>query len=312
MEKNEIRDIANILLSQVQPKATIARLEQITDAELDKTYDVYFVNTQQGDKYIMKHTPDGYEALIYSEVFAKYSLPIPEYLGQAKDLRGDSWFLCEYVNGEDIRIADLSIYNLAIKQLAQIHYTFWCAKQDRYSFVKNENVYLEKLASLCEKYKLEWQLHKNILSAINIAANRLINRPQTIIHNDLLPINIFADNDEVRFIDWGNTALGCYAHDLGRLLGDLKNENVDYWIKSDWRQSILYTYYEAINGFGNMVLSWNDLQFDFQCAQFCNYASIVLAHLKNSWPLSQWYQVNLAALIDIANRIIPEDSGMFQ
>jgi len=157
---------------------------------------------------------------------------------------------------------------------------------------------------------IPYTFRNKFIKAIEIISDRLKTRPQTIIHNDLLPINIVSENrcntDVLKIIDWGNAALGCYAHDLGRLVGDLKphNGSFDYWVNKNWHKEILKTYYETINSFNGINLIWGNLLFDFKCAKLCNYAGIVMAHIKNDWSLSSWYEINLESVIDLSNEIV--------
>lgn len=270
---------------------SIQNIEQVKDtANPEKVYDVYRIYTKDNKDYILKLDSQGYEYTVYKQIFSKKDLPVPSCL-QTVEIDSDKWLLISHVGNQDLMKADLNQYLVAARNLATIHSQL--AKEDltEYVFLRNKAT---KISIILDYLKDNNKLPSEVTQRILEAGERLIKRPFTLIHGDLLPINIVNNNGEAFFIDWEIASLGCYAHDLGRLLGDIRDQQAKYWVNPSWKRQILEGYYNSLSL--NDDIEWKDFIHDFDCACIWNYAEIVFVHLNNDWELTPWYHANVRAI----------------
>lgn len=271
--------------------SSITKVEQIKDPMLpDKVYDVYRISTEANKEYILKLDRRGYEYMVYKQLFETKRLPVPSCFETIGTDSG-SWMLISDVGNQTLVKGELDQYLSAARSLATLHSQLAEEVINKHEFLRNK---ANKIATNLGYLKDDKELPSEIVNSIIMAGERLLKRPFTVIHDDLIPINMIVDNNEVFFIDWELASYGCYAHDLGRLLGDLKDDKEEHWVNPSWKQSILKAYYDAIQL--EDKLEWKDFALDFDCACIWNYAEIVIAHLRNDWERSPWYHANVKAI----------------
>jgi hypothetical protein len=300
----EAEAAAGRLLRGVPDAGELRQLARITDPEFDKVHNAYIVTTDRGRCFFMKHSLDGYEPTVYT-VLLDESSPVPRYRGSTPDGIGGQWLFCDLVPGSDIRGGDCADYRRAVEALAKIHASHWGIRGERYARVHTyEDAYEAEIACVADRFGTPDDVTaRRILPALETAVARLGRRPQTIVHDDFLPINVLAHGESVTIVDWGGTTKGCYAHDLGRLLGDLRNERAPGWVQPRWHEAVLRAYHGAISGSVGDPPTWEELQLDVRCAKLWNYVEIVNAHWRNRWPRKPWYRANLEALIETSDAI---------
>lgn len=294
----EYRILVENLINENQSN-TIVDLKRLHDEELDKQYEVFYVETSE-DKYILKNSREGYEPKIYETFFNTKEFAVPGYINKLTYTDNKVWFLLEYIEGQVFKEESLDSYCLAAEELAKIHarYLDIDFHDDVYSFVKNNTV---KLLDTVEKLTVENKLLKwntEIINMLEYTAKRFVNRPQTLIQGDLLPINIMKEkNSDIKLIDWEHAAIGCYSQDIGRLLGDFRDDKGKPWVNSDWEMKILTSYYKALCDRTPIEITWDEFLLDYNCSRLWNYAGIVLAHVFNKWHLTSWYHLNYDNLL---------------
>lgn len=308
-EEHSIEDfkvIAKRLISNNHASEYIIEFKMLEDKELNKKYDVYYIRTDK-NKYILKKSKLGYEANIYETLFNNKNIAVPKYYGKVEDLDSNVWFLLEYIDGKVFTNESLENYCNAATELALMHSIFLNVPIDKqeYLFVRNENeVIINNVNKIIEKHiNDEFNWTKDILQALKSIADRLKKRPKTIIQNDLLPMNIMIKDGKIKFIDWELAAVGCYTQDLGRLLSDFRDNSGANWVKSEWEQTILNSYFTAICKNGLPGLSRDEFLLDYQCSRLLNYASIVFAHILNNWEITDWYKLNFKGMVDIITKL---------
>lgn len=191
-------------------------------------------------------------------------------------------------------------YCTAATQLAIIHSKFINTANinEKYDFLRNKNeIIINKLNKVIEKNKnFNSHLSDDIFNGLKCITNRLSKSPNTIIQNDLIPINIISNYRKPVFIDWEVLAIGCYTDDIGRLLGDFKNENGEKWVSSEWEDAIVKAYFTTLSRTSVIDLSMDEFLLDYQCSKVLNYTEIVLAHILNDWDFTDWYNLNFEAM----------------
>lgn len=275
----------------LETNLSITSIEQIKDTvNPEKVYDVYRIYTKDNKDYILKLDSQGYEYMVYKYVFSKKDLPVPLCL-QTVEIDGGKWMLISHVGSQDLMNAGLNQYLVAVRCLATIHSQLAKEELSKHVFLRNKAT---KISMMLDYFKDNNKLSSEVNERILEAGERLLKRPVTIIHGDLLPINVIVNNGEVYYIDWEVASVGCYAHDLGRLLGDIRDEKTRYWINPSWKQPILKAYFDTLEL--KDKVEWEDFVLDFDCACIWNCAEIVFAHLKNDWELTPWYHANVKAI----------------
>lgn len=117
---------------------------------------------------------------------------------------------------------------------------------------------------------------------------------KTLIHGDMIPLNVVDSPDGVKIIDWEHCGIGPYILDMGRLLGDY---NVDKaWVNPDWEREALKAYYHCLCKRG-MSLSYDQMYIDYQCARLHNYLGVVHAFKSRERERDAWYDLNLKEMI---------------
>lgn len=283
-----LREAVAYFEKKIQNK--FSKIDRVLDTDFpEKTYDVFDAFTICS-RYLIKYDRTGYEYQVYKEFLTDSSLPVPTCLS-AYHCEGGVWLLLSFVGAKSLLGATLQEYCVLSKSLAQLHECLVDRAEEGKDFLKDETKKIkEKLAIFEQARNIKTEIKKKVTKA----SKRLLNAPKTIIHGDLLAINTIAQAGNIFFIDWETASYGACVHDLGRLLGDLKDSQSSYWIKPQWRQTILQVYYD--NRDYDKKYSYKDFLADFQSACLWNYAEIVIAHLKNSWQLNDWYKANLQAI----------------
>ncbi|MTI49513.1 MAG: hypothetical protein FH761_16900 [Firmicutes bacterium] len=296
-----IDKIVDCLIYDYDSKDVI-ELKRLEDGELNKKYNVYFIRTKSNE-YILKKSQNDYEAIIYEKFLREKSLPVPNYKGKIIADGGKTWFLLEFIEGKTLREGNLSTYCRVGNELAKLHCKFLNLdlRSKDYSKVKNNNEMLmdklDEIEILIDKGKTK-TLNIDTIKVLKLAAKRLRGQPQVLIHDDLLPINIINNDKQIKFIDWEHACIGCYSQDIGRLLGDYKNDKGNLWVDSRWEEDILATYCQSLCDESSFEISWNEFKIDYNCSKLWNYANIVLAHIIKDWKLTKWYYLNYNSMIE--------------
>lgn len=326
-----IEQIASELIKKTELKETVERIKRIVDPVLDKKYEVYQVQTSLGNRYMLKHIKKEQELLVYSTLFSNYDVPVPHFYGDIEGSDRSHWVFGQWVEGRELVHGDVTDYYSTVSALADLHWTMSTRSQEPSSFLDDTNNWIfDELAWINEQNK-RMPFSDHLIAVLQHSALLIAQRPKTVIHNDLLPINvIISANRNATIIDWGQVAYGFYAFDLGRLLGDLRNEQGSYWVVPTLWESILSVYWKRLmehrlfcskgtifdechtfsgerrSAIENHKLvcfdqiTWDELLVDFHYGRLWNYAGIVFAHWKRDWPKSRWYKINLHAMEETA------------
>ncbi len=294
-----LREIASRLLSQRGLDPLVTDLVAFTDEEYHKVYAAYCVTTQSAGRYVLKRAKEAPELRTYREILQPAD-PTPILLAYECVGDGMCWLLLEYAGDEDIRDMDLSCHEAAGRALAELHAHHWGMDGSSYPFLTLSHEHFRSQRRFLDSYhpKPGDADRQQLISLQADISTRLSDIPLTVVHDDLLSMNILHDDGgAVTIIDWGTTMIGSYARDLGRWLGDLRNDNAAGWVPEPWVEPVLRAYYEhQCQLLGDRWRTWDGMLEDVAYGRCLNYLVIVLAHLKNDWSRSVWYKANLAAL----------------
>ncbi len=285
--------LKNFSAFQKTLKEKFRDIKRVTDPDFPaKSYDVFHAFTP-ANRYIIKYDRGAYEYQIYKNILAQSDLPVPLCL-DVSETEGGLWLLLSFAGGKSLPGGSLQEYCRMAESLAGIHNQLAdCAAPAAGGFLRDKRVRLKEQLAFIEETK---DLSPEVKIKMQNAAKNLLAAPKTIIHGDLLPINTIVGDGNIVFVDWATAAYGADVHDLGRLLGDLKDPRQSFWVRPQWREKILQVYYD--NREYDEGYSFRDFRVDFQFACLWNYAEIVIAHLDNNWQQWDWYKANLQAIED--------------
>lgn len=150
--------------------------------------------------------------------------------------------------------------------------------------------------------------HADLTYCCRVLDQKMESLPFTLIHDDLLPLNVIVQDKRAVIIDWEHGRQDFYALDIGRMLGDLKNEKGEGWINRDWIDPVLNRYYQSLKAvIAEQCPSREELTAHFKLARWLNCFGIVEAHLRRGFDRSGWYDVNLAFIKDHLSEIVQQD-----
>jgi len=278
----------------------IIKITQQKDKDLNKEYDVYVIETENKN-YVIKKTNSNYEARINELLSNNKDFCVPLYLGNMQDDKENIWILMEYIRGNTINNEGLNTYCKLASELGRIHREFVKIEDSNYDykFIRNSNKRIEDKFFKIEQMNIhkKYKITDEILKKIHYIIKKMNKRPQTLIHNDMLPINVMKDGDNLKIIDWEHGAIGMYTSDIGRLLGDCKNDKGEKWVNQQWEGYILKAYYMEISKSNNFTSTYKEFLNDYECSKLINFVGIVFAFVINKWEVTNWYKLNYEKML---------------
>ncbi len=217
----------NKVLTKLIPKHTILRIIQCKDDKLNKIYNVFEVQTEQG-KFILKRNTDHDELNAYKNFSNDGNFKIPKLISSHIE-NNEVWLLLSHSGNQDIRGHHMdSVICQIAEAIAEIHLFYHNTQKKSYKY------YRDILKLIPSEYKTIYELF----------LRRIALRPWTIIHNDLLPINVLLDTKTITIIDW-EPKYGPYFLDVARLIAHRDNEGNKY-MPNDFISGFRDDYYALV------------------------------------------------------------------
>ena len=296
---SEPRDVASLLLERCG-LGKVSKLTRYTDEEYHKTYNSFHIVSASGEHFVLKLAKWLPEVRVYSDVLSA-SDPVPRLLASEPAEAQRYWLLLEHAGGSDIRDDDLRCHELAARSVADIHANHWGVSPSVFPWLGTYSQEFANEKVLLQRYQPKPEdTHFDDVARIQAAVAEYLKKlPLTIVHDDLLSMNILRDGDTVKVIDWGATVIGPYACDLGRWLGDLRHTKDRLWVPHSWVDPILKAYYQRqCVRLGPAWRDWTEFLADFRYGRCFDHLVIVLSHMKHDWPREAWFEANLSALLE--------------
>lgn len=272
------------------------RIQQFRSETYDRDYSVFLLESDHR-QIVMKRTNDKDEGLGV-KLFKTYPNPYVPEVYFLIETEACTWIVMEYIgNGTDDYTK--GHLELLVKALAEIHNSYvlnamvrtsfrhWKPLLDLESFVDQEITY---------EYAQLMKTSQEILSQCK----------KTLIHDDMIPLNVIFTNHEIKIIDWEYAMYGPYILDMGRLLSDYNKE--DPWVNGAWETDLLERYYLSI-GHEFYKMSRRRFNTEYVSARICNYLGIVGSYKRRQASKDAWYELNLRNLLkacDELERLINE------
>ena len=300
----EAQAVAALLLERCG-FGTLSECSRYSDEEYNKVYDTFHIVSDSGGHFALKLAEELPELRVCRDVLSG-SDPVPRMLASEPAEAQQHWLLLEHAGGRDIRDDDLRSHELAARSVADIHANHWGINPSAFPWLGTYDQEFAEDTRYLERYEPKHEdTHLNEIAQLQvIIAGRLRELPTTIVHDDLLSMNMLRDGDTVRVIDWGATLIGPYACDLGRWLGDLRHARDRLWVPHSWIEPILRFYYERqCARLGPAWRRWSDFEADYWYGRCHYHLAIVLSHMRHDWPREDWLHANLSALLENAERL---------
>ena len=240
------------------------------DTSLDKVYDVYLLGEK--DKVILKKCGEGRDIIKYDKYFTNKNFNVPKIIRRTA-VNNEEYVLMEYVGDTDGRgCGEKQGSNIGIA-LAEIQGYFLT----KGGHTEISDSYFKK-EILCRKTKTAKFLPE-IEKIFNLVEKRFYEVPHTLIHDDLLPINVLLNADKAYFIDWEYAKILPYFMDLGRF-AFVYNEKKEMFIPKTSAKAFLNSYYKKISQNSLFNISLKEFNLDVAISAFCQYV-LFCSFLKN-------------------------------
>lgn len=257
------------------PHKTVSA-EQFRDNAINKDYNVYRIDTDDG-QYVMKSGKREFDN--YHRWFPEKTSAIPYIYPQPLVQNENTWFLMEYLPGKDLRGASPEAVLSAAKALAQIHSGRWkehpvVDPEDRYS-----GYYRRFISRFSEAPELQKALQKLM--------SRMLSCPRTLIHDDLLPINVQVTDRGIYFMDWQYCGEFPYFMDICRLLVHEKGE-LGSSFSPQLREQAFRVYFDTLISSGCTQLTWEAFQNDIRLGTIAELVSCLQQEDRSQWKDFLW------------------------
>lgn len=275
-----LMDLINIneVLHFLLPTDKILSVSQVKDTKLNKVYNVFDIQTEKC-RYILKKNSDYDELNVYQKFSKDGNFRIP-YLINYRVMDNDIWLLLSHSGDQDIRGFHMDeVTSQVAGAIAEIHLFYFNTQ------IKSYGYYQDILKVVPAKYK---EIYKYFLRKIALT-------PWTLIHNDLLPINILTDFKTVTIIDW-EPKYGPYFLDIARLIAHRDNEGVKY-MPNDFVFGFIDDYYPLVMETYN--IEYSVYKKDVLLGIVFEYIQV----LKNYWRVQEFDSIYDLYIIDLEEAI---------
>ncbi len=234
---------------------------RFVDTRLNKTYDVFLLD---GSLVLKKADRDKEK---YDKYFAGHDFAVPPIYDsfQIGDAR---WVTMPYIKGSDARYCTVEDAGRVGKELAKIqsHYLSMDAHYEackRY-FDRTVLGFWNRVSSYFPAYQ----------DVFPLVQTRFFAAPRTLIHDDLLPINVLLNGKDVWLIDWTYAEMLPYFLDLGRF-AFVTDENGERFLSDEAAAAFFDAYYAAMSNNPSFKMEKRDFLLDAAISAFCQYSMFV-------------------------------------
>ncbi len=254
-------------LQPILSKLFIQRDEDILrfiDTRLDKIYDVYLVK-RQDEMRILKQLGDRrFDKAKYDTYFAGKGFTVPE-IYENVSVDGKDYVLMQLVEGTDARNCTPEDAKKVGKELGKIQSFYLTDGGHTETAAYYWNRYLE---NYYEKLK---QLFNDIDDVWEKTKQRFYEAPQTLVHDDLLPINVLIGEDNPWIIDWEIAGIYPYFLDLARFAYVFCSIDNQFFISDEAAKAFIDAYYEEMKKNPLFVIEKRAFLYDVAISSFYQY-----------------------------------------
>jgi len=269
----------------------IIDISRYYNKEYNREYSVFKVTTKN-NSLVLKKTKIN-EINVYKLLKKIGNNFIPSIYSYIEDMN-EYWICLEEIFPYN-PLTNKEVAIKLVKTLAQLHGSYITIKDP--NEVASITKWVKKSTEILDYIEVEKESFKIAKRALQVINNNIY----TLIHGDMIPLNVIADKNSIKLIDWENGKIAPYILDLGRLLGDY---NIDKpWLDQSWEKDLLTIYYTEFKKIGDVTITYEKFYIDYICEKFINYAEIVVAYKKRKWDIDDWYHLNMNLMINMTNEL---------
>ena len=212
-------------------------IKRFVDTKLNKIYDVYQVE-KNGKPYILKKLEERrFDKQKYDKYFANHDFAVPMIVENVS-VGDEDFVLMELVEDVDARGCNLEDAAAVGRELAHIQSHYLCdgghTDSAEYYFARYLEKYYEKAKDYFRDFDIVWEKAKR----------RFYEAPQTLIHDDLLPINVLLGSKHPWIIDWDIAGIYPYFLDIARFA--YVSDGDSFYISKAAAEEFVSSYYKGM------------------------------------------------------------------
>ena len=232
------KELRSILRSLKVSDADTARITAFTSSEDGAEYAVWRIDG--GKTTTVLKRAKAYEIACYETFFRDPTPYVPAFLGSAR-IDDSSWFITEYCEGTDLCRCDRARLSRVLDALIGLQDAFW-QRESLY----DRCVTMERAQKAVEDRGRF--LGSERLARVYAAFERVFREtPRTLCHDDLLPLNVLANETRAVLIDWEYGGVLPYAGAFARLIAHgREDENAFFYLTQADRAFAIEYYYERL------------------------------------------------------------------
>lgn len=266
-------------------------VRRFVDTRLNKIYDVFLLN---GSLVLKKSDRDKEK---YDRYFAGHDFPVPPIISSVW-YDSDCWVTMPCISGTDARDCSPDDAMKVGSALAKIQ-SYYLGTDTNPEGCKS--YFDRKVLRYWDKSGRYFPEYSDIFPQIEA---RFFSAPQTLIHDDFLPINALLDGENARLIDWTYADILPYFLDLGRF-AFVGYEEGKLYIPAESAKAFLEAYYEEMSKNSLFEIRKQEFLCDVAISAFCQYSMFVYYENEEKVRESEDYQA-LAKILEYLDKVLGE------
>lgn len=254
-ERKELQPILSKLSVQ-----NISGILRFVDTNLEKIYDVYLIKMQDETRILKQVGEYCADKEKYDTYFAGKDFSVPEVFEIFSEAE-KHYVLMQVVEGVDARGCDrIQAANIG-RELGKIQ-----------SFYLTDGGHTEAAERYWEFFEGFYEKLKGFFPDIDDVwegvKQRFFEVPQTLIHEDLLPINVLLEGDKPWFIDWEMAGIYPYFLDLARFAYIYYDVVGAFYISAESAEAFIEAYYEEMKKNSDFDIEKEQFLYDVAISAF--------------------------------------------
>lgn len=258
-ERKELQPVLEKI--SVQDGADILRF---IDTNLDKIYDVYLIKLK-AKTFILKQLEERrFDKTKYDTYFAGKGFAVPKIFETFSAGEKD-YVLMQCIEGNDARNCSSEDAGKVGLELGKIQSYYLSdgghTETAEYYWNRYLEKYYEKLKTFFSDIDDVWETSKK----------RFFEVPQTLIHDDLLPINVLIGENQPWIIDWEIAGIYPYFLDLARFAYVFCSVDNDFFISGEAANTFVDSYYKELKKNPNFGIDKKQFLYDVAISALYQY-----------------------------------------
>lgn len=239
-------------------------IERFIDSKFDKVYDVYLID---GKNVLKKCDSKCRDKNKYERYFAGLDFPVPKILDSVT-IGEETYIRMEYAEGRDASNCSPEEATWIGQALARIQSHYLTAG----GHTEAADFYFAEYA-LCYINKVKYYFD-DFDSVFQIVQRRFFEVPHSLIHDDLLPMNVILGSHKQWIIDWATSGILPYFLDLARF-AFVDTEPRGFFISHESGMAFLDSYYNEMRKNPDYLIDKKQFYVDVAISAFCQYATFL-------------------------------------